>query len=131
MPLRRPHQRPRLGGCACRARGARRRDPALDRGASVRQRPPVATLLASLAAHGGAVALLFFLVSGESHPGVLFIDLETLHEREAPAAAAAPQPAPAGGATTRAPVGATRPAGRGAARSRTAEPPAPAPPSPR
>src|SRR5215470_10441722 len=116
MPLRRPHQRPRLGGRARHARGARRRDPALDRGASVRHRPPVATLLASLAAHGGAVALLFFLVSGESHPGVLFIDLEMLPERGAPGAAPAPQPARAGGATTRAAVGSTRPVGRDAAR---------------
>ena len=96
----------------------------------MRQRPPVATLLASLAAHGGAVALLFFLVSGESRPGVLFIDLETLPEREASgAAAAAPQPARAGGATTRAPVGSARPAGRDAARSGPAGPPAPALPS--
>jgi protein TonB len=96
----------------------------------VRHRPPVATLLASLAAHGGAVALLFFLVSGESHPSVLFIDLETLAEREAPVAAAAPHLAPAGGATTRAPVGSARPAGRDAARSGPAGPPAPALPSP-
>ena len=96
----------------------------------MKHRPPVVTLLASLAAHGGAVALLFFLVSGESHPGVLFIDLETLQEREAPATAAAPRPAPAGGATTRALVGATRPPGRDAARSGPARPPAAAPQSP-
>jgi len=32
------------------------------------QRPPLATLLASLVAHGGALSILFFLVSGESHP---------------------------------------------------------------
>ena len=96
----------------------------------MRRRPPVATLLASLAAHGGAVALLFFLVSGESHPSVLFIDLETLPERETPVAAAAPPAAQAGGATTRAPVGSARPAGRDAARSGPAGPPAPALPSP-
>jgi protein TonB len=95
----------------------------------VRHRPPVATLLASLAAHGGAVALLLFLVSGESHPSVLFIDLETLPERETPVAAAAPPAAQAGGATTRAPVGSARPAGRDAARSGPAGPPAPALPS--
>jgi protein TonB len=96
----------------------------------VRHRPPLATLLASLAAHGGAVALLFFLVSGESHPSVLFIDLETLSERGAPVAAAAPQPAKSGGATERTSKGSARPAGRDAARSGLAWPPAPALPSP-
>ena len=96
----------------------------------MRHRPPVATLLASLAAHGGAVAILFFLVSGESHPGALFIDLETLSERDAPVAGAAPQVAEAGGATKRAPTGSARPAGRDAARSGPARPPAPALPSP-
>src|SRR5438093_375003 len=101
-------------------RGARLRDPALDGGASVRHRPPVATLLASLAAHGGALATLFFLVSGESNPGVLFIDLETIAEHEAPI----PQSEPrlAGGATKRASTGLGRPAGRVAARSGPAAP---------
>ena len=50
------------------------------------RRPPIATLLASLAAHGGVVAILFFLVAGESQPSVLFVDLETLEERAAPIA---------------------------------------------
>jgi protein TonB len=61
-------------------------------------RAPLATLLASLLAHGGAVTLLFFLVSGESHPGVLFIELEAVAEREAPVAPVEPRPAPGGGA---------------------------------
>ena len=52
-------------------------------------RLPMATLLASLAVHGGAVAILFFLVSGESHPSVLFIDLEAIEERGLPAATTA------------------------------------------
>ena len=86
----------------------------------MRHRPPVATLLASLAAHGGALATLFFLVSGESNPGVLFIDLETIAEHEAPI----PQSEPrlAGGATKRASTGLGRPAGRVAARSGPAAP---------
>jgi len=96
----------------------------------VRHRPPFTPLLASLAAHGGAVALLLFLVSGESHPGVLFIDLETLPEREAPVAGATSQPVHAGGAPTRAAVGSAHPAGREAARSRPAEPPTAALPLP-
>jgi len=90
------------------------------------RRPPVATLLASLAAHGGAVALLF-LVSGESHTSVLFIDLETLSERGTPVAATAPQPAAAGGSSKRASTGSARAAGRDAGRSGPAGPSAPAP----
>jgi protein TonB len=85
-------------------------------------RPPVTTLLASLIAHGGAVATLFFLVSGESHPGVLFIDLEGMSEREAPVAGAEPKLAAAGGATKRASAGSARPAGRDAGRSGPAGP---------
>jgi periplasmic protein TonB len=67
-------------------------------------RPPVATFLASLAAHGGALAMLFVLVSGESKPGVLFVDLGAVSEREAPEATAERPPAPSGGgASTTAP----------------------------
>ena len=101
------------------------------------RRPPVATLLASLIAHGGALAIVFFLVSGESNPGVLFIDLETLLEREAPVKGTEPKLADAGGATTdaggatkRASAGSTRPAGRDAGRSGAAGPAATALPSP-
>ena len=96
-------------------------------------RPPMATLLASLVAHGGAVATLFFLVSGESHPDVLFIDLETMSEREAPVAGTEPQLAKAGGATKGASAGSVRPAGREAGRSGPAapgEPPLPSPVAP-
>jgi periplasmic protein TonB len=96
-------------------------------------RPPMATLLASLVAHGGAVATLFFLVSGESHPDVLFIDLETMSEREATVAGTEPQLAKAGGATKGAPAGSARPAGRDAGRSGAAapgEPPLPSPVAP-
>jgi len=41
------------------------------------RRPPLLTLLASLAVHSGALALLFFCTSEESHPSALFIDLAT------------------------------------------------------
>jgi protein TonB len=74
-------------------------------------------LLASLAAHGGLIAILLLLVSGETHPGVLFIDLETRSEREAPVAGAEPRPAPAGRNSKRAATGSPRPAGRAADRS--------------
>ena len=60
------------------------------------RRPPLATLFASLVAHGGALATLFFVVSGESHPGVLFVDLEAVSERDAPVAVAERKPAAAG-----------------------------------
>ena len=93
-------------------------------------RPSVATLLASLAAHGGAVALLFVLTSSESHPSVLFVDLEALEEREAPVAAAGS--AAGGGEAKRISTGPARPAGRDGGRSGPARSPAPAPavPSP-
>jgi periplasmic protein TonB len=85
-------------------------------------RPPAATLLASIAAHGGAVSLLFVLTSGESHPSVLFVDLEALEERAAPVAAAG-SAAGGGGEAKR---------GRDGGRSGLARSPAPAPavPSP-
>lgn len=92
-------------------------------------RRPLATLLASLVAHGGAVAVLFFLVSGESHPGALFVDLEAVTEREAPVAPVEPRPASRGGA-----AGASSPAARRArpesARSGAAPGAAPAAPTP-
>jgi protein TonB len=92
-------------------------------------RPMLATLLASLVAHGGAVAVLFFLVSGESHPGALFIDLEAVTEREAPVAPVEPRPASRGGA-----AGASSQAARRArpasARSGAAPGAAPAAPTP-
>jgi periplasmic protein TonB len=94
-------------------------------------RPPLATLLASLVAHGGAVALLFFLVSGESHPGVLFIDLEAVSEREAPIAPVEPRPAPGRGAAVASSQAArrTRPeSAQAAAAPSAATTPAPAPP---
>jgi protein TonB len=70
-------------------------------------RLPLATLLASLAAHGGAVAILFFLVSGESHPSVLFVDLEAVEERGLPAATT---PTGGGGEARGVPSGSSRPA---------------------
>jgi len=94
------------------------------------QRLPLATLLASLAAHGGVIAILFLLVSGETHPSVLFIDLETLPERAAPGAGAVPSPGPAGGSTKRAASGSARPAGRAPDRSAPASASSTAPPSP-
>jgi len=94
------------------------------------QRPPLATLLASLAAHGGVVAILFFLVSGETHPGALFIDLETLSEHAAPVAGPEPSPGPAGGGTKRAASGSARPTGRVADRSGSTIAPSTALPSP-
>jgi protein TonB len=95
-------------------------------------RPPVVTLLASLVAHGGLLAIAFFLVSGESNPGVLFIDLEAVSESAAPIAATEPRPAAAGGDTKRASTGSARPARRDAERSEPAAASAPAPalPSP-
>lgn len=88
-------------------------------------RLPAATLLASIAAHGGAVALLFVLTSGESHPSVLFVDLEALEEREAPLAAAGS--AAGGGAAKRVSTGSARAAGRDGGRSGPARSPVPAP----
>jgi protein TonB len=95
-------------------------------------RPPVVTLLASLVAHGGLLAIVFFLVSGESHPGVLFIDLEAVSESAAPIAAPEPRPAAPGGDTKRASTGPARPARGDAERSEPAAASAPAPalPSP-
>jgi protein TonB len=91
---------------------------------------PLATLFASLAAHGGAVAMLFVLTSGESHPSVLFVDLEALEERDAPVATAGS--AAGGGEAKRNSTGSARPAGRDGGRSGPARSPAPAPtlPSP-
>jgi protein TonB len=89
-------------------------------------RPPAATLLASIAAHGGAVALLFVLTSGESHPSALFVDLEALEEREAPAAAAG-SAVGGGGEAQRVSTGPPSAAGRDGGRSGPARPPAPAP----
>ena len=91
------------------------------------QRAAVATLLASLAAHGGVVAILFFLTSGESHPSVLFVDLEAIEERGTPGATAESGPAAGGGDTTRASSGSSRPAGREGGRSSTARQSPPAP----
>ncbi len=91
------------------------------------QRSAVATLLASLAAHGGVVAILFFLTSGESHPSVLFVDLEAIEERGTPGATAASGPAAGGGDTTRASSGSSRPAGRDSGRSSTARQSPPVP----
>jgi len=93
------------------------------------RRLPLVTLLASLAAHGGVVAILFFLVSGETHPGVLFIDLETLSEHAAPVAGVEPSPTPAGGAK-RGASGSPRPARRAADRSGPPSAPSAALPSP-
>ena len=95
-------------------------------------RASLATLLASITAHGGAVALLFVLSSGESHPSVLFVDLEALEERGAPLATAEPGPAAGGADTKRASPGSSRPAERDRARSASAghSAPAPALPSP-
>jgi periplasmic protein TonB len=89
------------------------------------RRPPAATLFASIAAHGGAVALLFVLTSGESHPSVLFVDLEALAEREAPVAE--PGSAASGGEAKRISTGSARPAGRDGGRPGPARSPAPAP----
>jgi protein TonB len=85
-------------------------------------RLPAATLLASIAAHGGAVALLFALTSGESHPSVLFVDLEALEERAPPVAGAG---SAAGGGEAKRVL--ARPAGRDGGRSGPARSPAPAP----
>jgi protein TonB len=95
-------------------------------------RPPIVTLLASLVAHGGLLAIVFFLVSGESNLGVLFIDLEAVSESAAPIAATEPRPAAAGGDTKRASTGSARPARRDAERSEPAAASAPVPalPSP-
>jgi periplasmic protein TonB len=90
-------------------------------------RLPMATLLASLAVHGGAVAILFFLVSGESHPSVLFIDLEAIEERRLPAATTA---AGGSGEMTGAPSGSPRAARSEAGRSSRPSAPAPARSSP-
>ena len=98
------------------------------------RRPPLATLCASLVAHGGVLALLFFLVSGESHPSVLFIDLEAVAERESPVAAGRADSGARGGSKSAAP-GSTqrdtaRPSAAPSASPQPTAPPAPvAPPS--
>ena len=104
------------------------------------QRPPLATLLGSLVAHGGVLAILFFLVSEETHPGVLLIDLEAVSERDAPGAAAERPPVAAGGGAKSAGSGSARQTRRDSARSSAApgassqseaspSPVAPAPPA--
>src|SRR5206468_1157129 len=83
----RPDQRPRVGRGTGDPHGAGRRDPALDRGASVTPRPPLLTLLASLIVHGVALSLLFVFASGESRPSALLVDLsepETVRDEGAP-----------------------------------------------
>ena len=62
-------------------------------------RATLATLLGSFAAHGGALATLIFVVSSESPPAALFIDLETIAERQAPVdqKPAPVAPSPSGG----------------------------------
>jgi periplasmic protein TonB len=87
-------------------------------------RLPMATLLASLAAHGGAVAILFLLVSGELHPSELFVDLDAIEERGLPAATAT---AGGGGETTGASPGSSRPARPERGRSAASRPSVPAP----
>ena len=89
------------------------------------RRLPIATLLVSLAAHGGALALLLFLVSGESPPSVLFVDLDAIQEQDARSAAAAPPSG--GGEAGRAAPGPARPAPRAAARAGSSRSSAPAP----
>jgi periplasmic protein TonB len=101
-------------------------------------RPPVATFLASLAAHGGALAMLCFFVSGESKPDVLFVDLAAISEHEAPVATAERPPAPAGGgARTTAPGSARqtrrdsgRPGPSAGAPAKSVEVPSPVTPAP-
>lgn len=101
-------------------------------------RPPVATFLASLAAHGGALAMLFFFVSGESKPDVLFVDLAAISEHEAPVATAERPPAPAGGgARTTSPWSASqtrrdsgRPGPSAGAPAKSVEVPSPITPAP-
>lgn len=102
------------------------------------QRPPLATLLGSLVAHGGVLAILFFLVSGETHPGVLLIDLEAVSERDAPGAAAERPPEAAGGGAKSATAGSARQTRRNSAQPsaapnaswQPAAPPAPVAPAP-
>lgn len=94
------------------------------------RRPPVVALLASLLAHGGAVAILFILVSGESPPSVLFIDFEALSEREAPVTATEPRPAAAGGRARHASTRSTRAAPGETGRSAQAQPSTAAPARP-
>src|SRR6185369_10288313 len=72
----------------------------------------------------GAAAILFFLVSGESHPSVLFVDLEAIEERGLPAATT---PAGGGGETTGAVSGSSRAARPDPGRSGASRPSAPAP----
>jgi len=93
------------------------------------RRPPLATLCASLVAHGGLLALLFFLVSGESHPSVLFIDLGAVAERESPVAAERADAAARGGSKSAAPGSTQRdPARPSAAPSASPQPAAPSAP---
>jgi periplasmic protein TonB len=101
------------------------------------RRPPLATLFASLVAHGGVLALLFFLVSGESHPSVLFIDLEAVAERGAPVTTKQPAAEAGGGAKSAAPGSArqtrrdsVRPSAAPSAAPQPAAPPAPGTPAP-
>jgi protein TonB len=82
--------------------------------------PPAAPLLASIAAHGGVLAILFFLVGGESPPSVLFVDLESITERAAPELG----PPAAGQEKKQAPAGPARGARRGAGSAPPASSPA-------
>jgi len=93
-------------------------------------RPPLLTLLASLIVHGGALATLFLLASGESHSSVLFVDLEAVSERELAAAVSERKRPAAEGDPRRARAGSARPIERDAGRPAPASSPAPSPAAP-
>ena len=93
-------------------------------------RPPLLTLLASLIVHGGALAILFFVASGESHSSVLFVDLEAVSERELAAAVSERKRPAAEGDLRRARAGSARPIERDAGRPAPASSPAPSPAAP-
>lgn len=92
------------------------------------RRRPLATLLTSLALHGGVLLAVLVFVSRESEPGALFIDLTEWAETRTGGGGAAAAPPPAARRASAGALALSTPRALGAPeRSRQPEPPAPAP----
>jgi protein TonB len=93
----------------------------------VSRRRPLATLLASLALHGGVLLAVLVFVSRESELGALFIDLTEWAEPRTGGAGAAAAPPPAARHASAGALALSTPRALGAPeRTRQPEPPAPA-----
>ncbi len=91
----------------------------------MKRRRPLATLLASLALHGGVLLAVLVFVSRESEPGALFIDLTEWAEPRTGGAGGAAAPPPAARRASAGALALSTPRALGAPeRSRQPEPPA-------